>query len=59
VIWARRFFPELMAVTGDVGARGMLATVAEAVAEVPVNDVAVTVDVDTPEALAKVSETAR
>jgi molybdenum cofactor cytidylyltransferase len=59
VIWARRFFPELMAVTGDVGARGMLATVAEAVAEVPVTDVAVTVDVDTPDALAKASEMVR
>jgi molybdenum cofactor cytidylyltransferase len=59
VIWARRFFPALMAVAGDVGARGMLAGVAEAVAEVPVTDVAVAVDVDTPEALAQVSETAR
>jgi hypothetical protein len=37
----------------------MLATVAEAVAEVPVNDVAVTVDIDTPEVLAKINETAR
>jgi molybdenum cofactor cytidylyltransferase len=59
VIWARRFFPALRAVAGDVGARGMLAGVAEAVAEVPVTDVAVAVDVDTPEALAQVSETAR
>ena len=59
VIWARRFFPELMAVTGDVGARHIIANVAEAVAEVAVSDVSVTVDVDTPEALAKVSETAR
>jgi molybdenum cofactor cytidylyltransferase len=59
VIWARRFFPELMAVTGDVGARHIIANVTEAVAEVAVSDESVTVDVDTPEALAKVSETAR
>jgi molybdenum cofactor cytidylyltransferase len=59
VIWARRFFPELMAVTGDVGARHIIANVAEVVAEVPVSDISVTVDVDTPEALAKIVETAR
>jgi molybdenum cofactor cytidylyltransferase len=59
VIWARRFFPELMAVTGDVGARHIIANVAEAVAEVPVSDPAITVDVDTPDVLAKISETVR
>jgi molybdenum cofactor cytidylyltransferase len=59
VIWARRFFPDLMAVTGDVGARHIIANVAEAVAEVAVTNPAVTVDVDTPDALAKIGETAR
>jgi molybdenum cofactor cytidylyltransferase len=59
VIWARRFFPELMAVTGDVGARHIVASVAEAVAEVAVTDPAITVDVDTPDVLATMSETAR
>jgi molybdenum cofactor cytidylyltransferase len=59
VIWARRFFPELMAVTGDVGARHIVARVAEAVAEVAVTDPAITVDVDTPEVLAKISEKVR
>jgi molybdenum cofactor cytidylyltransferase len=59
VIWARRFFPELMAVTGDVGARHIIGTVAESVAEVAVTDPAVTVDIDTPDALAKISETVR
>jgi molybdenum cofactor cytidylyltransferase len=59
VIWARRFFPELMAVTGDVGARHIVARVAEAVAEVAVTDPAITVDVDTPEVLTKISEKVR
>jgi molybdenum cofactor cytidylyltransferase len=59
VIWARRFFPELMAVTGDVGARHIIANVAEAVAEVAVSDVSIAVDVDTPDVLAKISEQAR
>ena len=59
VIWARRFFPELMAVTGDVGARHIIANVAEAVAEVSVTDPAITVDVDTPDVLARISEAAR
>jgi molybdenum cofactor cytidylyltransferase len=59
VIWARRFFPELMAVTGDVGARHIIANVTEAVVEVPVTDPAITVDVDTPDVLARISETAR
>jgi molybdenum cofactor cytidylyltransferase len=48
-----------MAVTGDVGARHIIANVAEAVAEVAVSDVSIAVDVDTPDVLAKISEKAR
>ena len=51
VLWARRFFPDLMAVEGDVGARHLIGGYAEAVAEVPVEDAAALTDVDTPEAL--------
>ena len=51
VLWARRFFKDLMAVDGDVGARHLIGGYAEAVAEVPVEDAAVLIDVDTPEAL--------
>jgi molybdenum cofactor cytidylyltransferase len=51
VVWSRRFFPELMALEGDVGARHLIARYAEAVVEVPVTDKAALVDVDTPEAL--------
>jgi molybdenum cofactor cytidylyltransferase len=54
VVWSRRFFPELMALDGDVGARNMIARYAEAVAEVPLTDTAALIDVDTPEALAEV-----
>ncbi len=54
VIWSRRFFPELMALEGDVGARNMIARYAEAVVEVPLTDTAALIDVDTPEALAEV-----
>jgi molybdenum cofactor cytidylyltransferase len=51
VLWSRRFFPDLMAVTGDVGARHVLANYGEAVVEVPVKEAGAFVDVDTPEAL--------
>lgn len=54
VVWSKRFFPELMALEGDVGARHMIGRYPEAVAEVPVTDQAALIDVDTPEALQKV-----
>ncbi len=51
VLWSRRFFNDLTALEGDVGARHLIGGYAEAVAEVPVEDAAVLIDVDTPEAL--------
>jgi molybdenum cofactor cytidylyltransferase len=51
VVWSRRFFPELAALGGDVGARHLIASYPEAVAEVPVPGRAALVDVDTPDAL--------
>jgi len=51
VLWSRRFFPDLMAIEGDVGARHLISRYAEAVVEVPVTGKAALVDVDTPEAL--------
>ena len=51
VLWARRFFSDLMAVEGDVGARHLIAGYAEAVTDVPVDDAAALTDIDTPEAL--------
>jgi molybdenum cofactor cytidylyltransferase len=51
VVWSRRFFPDLMAVEGDVGARYLIGRYTEAVAEVPFSGTAALTDVDTPEAL--------
>ena len=51
VVWSRRFFPDLMAVEGDVGARYLIGRYPEAVAEVPLTGKAALTDVDTPEAL--------
>jgi len=51
VVWSRRFFSDLMALDGDVGARHLIATYADVVAEVPVEDAAALTDVDTPDAL--------
>jgi molybdenum cofactor cytidylyltransferase len=54
VLWSRRFFPDLMAIEGDVGARHLIGRYGEAVVEVPVTGKAALVDVDTPEALSGV-----
>jgi len=51
VVWSRRFFAELMAVEGDIGARHLIARYSEAVIEVPLTGTAALTDVDTPEAL--------
>lgn len=51
VVLSRRFFPELTALSGDVGARGLIAAHPEAVTEVAVSDGAAFTDVDTPDAL--------
>ena len=50
VLWDRRFFPAMMALTGDSGARALLRQNAEAVAELP-TDATVLRDFDTPESL--------
>jgi molybdenum cofactor cytidylyltransferase len=52
VLWSRRFFPDLMAIEGDVGARHLIGRYGEAVVEVPVAK-GTLVDVDTPESLAE------
>jgi molybdenum cofactor cytidylyltransferase len=51
VVWSRRFFSELGELGGDVGARHLIATYPEAVAEVPVAGRGALFDVDTPDAL--------
>ncbi|MEO6839332.1 MAG: molybdopterin-binding/glycosyltransferase family 2 protein [Bradyrhizobium sp.] len=52
VLWSRRFFDELMALDGDIGARHLIAKHNQAVAEVPVEGHGAFLDIDTPEALA-------
>ncbi len=51
VLWSRRFFAELMAIEGDVGARHLITQYAEAVVEVPAPTQGALLDIDTPEAL--------
>jgi len=52
VLWARRFFEEIMALEGDVGARHLIAQNAELVCEVEADDDAPLIDIDTPQMLA-------
>ncbi len=52
VVWARPLFDELMKLEGDVGARHLIGLHSEAVVEVPVDDDAIFLDIDTQEALA-------
>jgi len=54
VLWSRRFFPDLMQIQGDIGARHLIANYAEAVVDVPVAGEAALTDIDTPESLSAV-----
>ena len=54
VVWSRRFFNDLMSINGDIGARHLIGSYAEAVVEVPVAGEAALTDVDTPESLSAV-----
>jgi len=51
VLWSRRFFPELMMLDGDIGARELILKHAEVVADVPVEGRGAFLDIDTPQAL--------
>ena len=51
VLFARRFFVEMEAIRGDVGARRLIDRYEEHVCEVAVDDRAVLVDVDSPQTL--------
>lgn len=51
VLWSRRFFPDLMALQGDTGARHLIGRYPEAVTEVPADGTGTLRDVDTPDAL--------
>ena len=49
VLWARRFFDEMKAVSGDVGARHLIGANESLVYEVVFEDTAVLTDLDTPQ----------
>lgn len=51
VLWARRFFAEILTLRGDVGARALLERHADEICLLPVGDPAILLDVDTPRAL--------
>jgi molybdenum cofactor cytidylyltransferase len=54
VVWSRRFFNDLMSINGDIGARHLIGSYAEAVVEILVAGEAALTDVDTPESLSAV-----
>ena len=56
VLFARRFFEEIAAVRGDVGARHLIGEYEEHVCEVAMGDRAVLVDVDSPQALRDIED---
>jgi molybdenum cofactor cytidylyltransferase len=56
VLWGREFFPEMLALSGDQGARRLIEEHADRVAEVEMDNDSVLIDIDTPEALAELRE---
>jgi molybdenum cofactor cytidylyltransferase len=56
VLFARAYFPELLAIEGDTGARHIIAASASEVAEVDLGTDAIFLDIDTPDALARAKE---
>lgn len=55
VLWPRRHFAAMLALSGDQGARGLIDRHADEVLRVVVEDDAIFTDVDTPAALAKIT----
>jgi molybdenum cofactor cytidylyltransferase len=53
MLWSLEFLPEMMGITGDVGARHLVGKHADRVVEVEVADDAVLKDFDTADALRK------
>ena len=53
VLWPAELFGEMLALEGDVGARSLMAKHAQQVREIDLGTDAVLMDIDTPEALAR------
>lgn len=56
VLFDRRFYPALQSITGDIGARHVVAANEEAVCEVDADNDAPLIDIDTPDDLARFLE---
>jgi molybdenum cofactor cytidylyltransferase len=56
ILWSRQFFPEMMALSGDQGARKLIDEHADLVAEIEMDTDAIFTDIDTPQALAELRE---
>ena len=56
VLIGRRFFAEIQDITGDIGARSLLSTYPDQIHEVEMQSDGVLLDIDTPEALAQITE---
>jgi molybdenum cofactor cytidylyltransferase len=52
VLWSARYFPEMLQLDGDTGAKSLLGAHAAAIKEVELGTAAIFADVDTPDALA-------
>ena len=59
VLWGKRFFAEMRNLAGDVGAKHLIGIYPDAVAEVETASDAVLTDIDTPQALAALSKSAK
>jgi molybdenum cofactor cytidylyltransferase len=59
VLLAKRLFSELANVSGDIGARELIAAHPELVTEIEMESDAVLTDIDTPQALARLAATAK
>ena len=56
ILWSRQFFPEMLALKGDQGARKLIGEHADLVVEIEMDNDAIFIDIDTPEALAQLRE---
>jgi molybdenum cofactor cytidylyltransferase len=56
LLWSRQFFPEMMALSGDSGARRLIEEHADLVGEIEMDNDSVLIDIDTQDALADLRE---
>jgi molybdenum cofactor cytidylyltransferase len=56
VLWSAGLFPELKTLSGDRGAKPLFAAHHDEIMEIELGDPGILIDVDTPEALARLAE---